>query len=102
MQLLRPLQLSFQLLIVLCGPFYHKVIATQTIWGLSPAGLASELHFKHAVVLLQCVCVCVSLTDMITDLLEKSRAIRQAKEERSFHVFYYMLSGAGDKLRCEH
>uniref|UniRef100_A0A7N8XVU0 Myosin-9 n=1 Tax=Mastacembelus armatus TaxID=205130 RepID=A0A7N8XVU0_9TELE len=34
-----------------------------------------------------------------TYLLEKSRAIRQAKEERTFHVFYYLLTGAGDRLR---
>nr|AAI70424.1 LOC398083 protein [Xenopus laevis] len=36
-----------------------------------------------------------------TYLLEKSRAIRQAKDERTFHIFYYLMSGAGEHLKSD-
>ncbi|KAM9806592.1 myosin-10 isoform X2 [Syngnathus typhle] len=36
-----------------------------------------------------------------TYLLEKSRATRQAKEERTFHIFYQMLHGASENMKSD-
>ena len=37
-----------------------------------------------------------------TYLLEKARIIRQAGDERSFHIFYQLLMGASKEYKCEY
>lgn len=37
-----------------------------------------------------------------TYLLEKARIIRQAGDERSFHIFYQLLMGASKEFKCKY
>lgn len=53
-------------------------------------GLYLRIIFNHLI-----------LNRLCSDLLEKSRAVRQAKDERTFHIFYQLLSGAGEHLKCK-
>ena len=48
-------------------------------------------------------CVLLIVTKFLeTYLLEKARIIRQAPDERTFHIFYQLLLGASKEFKCKY
>uniref|UniRef100_A0A8C8GBG6 Myosin, heavy chain 10, non-muscle n=1 Tax=Oncorhynchus tshawytscha TaxID=74940 RepID=A0A8C8GBG6_ONCTS len=84
-----PVSVSF----CLCFPYIPPAIRTKTKHTHTHGGKFIRINFD--------VTGYIVGANIETYLLEKSRAVRQAKDERTFHIFYQLLCGAGEHLRSD-